>query len=104
MGESPMETIRFFAIFDRIGPRFPVGPIKNGVKAILHRDKIYAYCLKGLSEMGQAYESLDASRPWLVYWTVHALDLLDYDLPDDRKTEICEVCFEKIRVKKQSFW
>lgn len=35
--------------------------------------------LKGLP---QSYECLDASRPWLVYWILHALWLLN-DMPDD---------------------
>lgn len=59
--------------------------------AVLNREKIQSYCLKGLSEMGQAYESLDASRPWLIYWTLHALDLLDYEISDERKLQICQV-------------
>ncbi|CAG5106431.1 Oidioi.mRNA.OKI2018_I69.chr1.g2840.t1.cds [Oikopleura dioica] len=52
--------------------------------------KHISYASKGLSSLGPAYESLDASRPWIVYWTTHALDLLDVVLSDDKKTEICE--------------
>lgn len=27
--------------------------------------------------MSDGYESLDASRPWIVYWIVHSLEMLD---------------------------
>ena len=29
------------------------------------------------------YVALDASRPWLVYWTVHSLDILGIGLDDE---------------------
>lgn len=29
-----------------------------------------------------SYQSLDASRPWLVYWIIHSLDLLEYTLTE----------------------
>ncbi|CBY34104.1 unnamed protein product [Oikopleura dioica] len=52
--------------------------------------KHITYASKGLTSLGPAYESLDASRPWIVYWTTHALDLLDVVWSDEKKTEICE--------------
>ena len=39
------------------------------------------YLLKGFhTGFPSAYISLDASRPWLVYWALHSFDLLNYDL------------------------
>lgn len=35
-----------------------------------------AYLLSGLDSLPAGYASLDASRPWLVYWILHALSLL----------------------------
>ncbi|KAI5643050.1 prenyltransferase and squalene oxidase repeat domain-containing protein [Phthorimaea operculella] len=35
-----------------------------------------------LKKLPVSYECLDASRPWLVYWILHALSLLN-DMPDD---------------------
>jgi protein farnesyltransferase subunit beta len=35
------------------------------------------YLLKGLHRLPGGYACLDASRPWLVYWSLHALTLLD---------------------------
>mmetsp|Transcript_13453 Transcript_13453/g.25930 ORF Transcript_13453/g.25930 Transcript_13453/m.25930 type:complete len:425 (-) Transcript_13453:170-1444(-) len=47
------------------------------------REETVSYLRKGLSiPLGRSYASLDASRPWLLYWMLHALDLLD-EFPDD---------------------
>lgn len=49
----------------------------------LKRDLHIAYLTKGLFEgYPSAYVSLDSSRPWLVYWSLHALSLLGA-LPSD---------------------
>src|SRR5690606_31393100 len=40
------------------------------------------YLLKGLRKLGKGYQSLDASRPWICYWILQALALLDA-LPED---------------------
>jgi protein farnesyltransferase subunit beta len=39
------------------------------------------YSAKGLNGVSRGYQSLDASRPWMVYWILHSLELLDA-LPD----------------------
>jgi protein farnesyltransferase subunit beta len=51
----------------------------------LHKEKHVKFCLEGLESLGQGYSCLDASRPWLTYWTIHSLAILDA-LPSD---EIC---------------
>lgn len=43
----------------------------------LMREKHVAYLLRGLRSLSPGYVSLDASRPWLCYWILHSLDLLD---------------------------
>ena len=35
------------------------------------------YLRKGLRGLSGGYVALDASRPWLVYWILHSLDLLE---------------------------
>lgn len=45
-------------------------------KVDLHRSQHISYLLRGIQKLGGGYASLDASRPWLVYWVVHSLDLL----------------------------
>ncbi|XP_065845362.1 protein farnesyltransferase subunit beta-like [Oscarella lobularis] len=43
----------------------------------LFRDRHASYLLKGLKNLSENYECLDASRPWLCYWILHSLCLLD---------------------------
>ena len=43
---------------------------------ILNRTKTVGFLRKGLQELSEGYSCLDASRPWLVYWIVHSLELL----------------------------
>jgi protein farnesyltransferase subunit beta len=33
--------------------------------------------------LSEGYICLDASRPWLVYWIIHSLELLDEFIDDD---------------------
>ena len=35
--------------------------------------------LRGLQQLSPGYACLDASRPWLVYWILHSLELLEQD-------------------------
>jgi len=47
------------------------------VNVRLYREQHVEYLLKGLKGMSSSYQTLDASRPWLCYWILHALELLD---------------------------
>eukprot|EP00033_Pygsuia_biforma_P004041 GCRY01004426.1.p1 GENE.GCRY01004426.1~~GCRY01004426.1.p1 ORF type:complete len:471 (-),score=90.40 GCRY01004426.1:104-1516(-) len=42
----------------------------------LHRSEHIAFLNQNLKGLSAAYESLDASQPWLLYWITHSLDLL----------------------------
>lgn len=42
----------------------------------LQRERTLNFLRKGLKNLSAGYECLDASRPWLVYWIVHSLELL----------------------------
>jgi len=55
---------------------------------VLHRAKTVAFLRKGLTQLSQGYECLDASRPWLVYWLVHSLELLDEQLTKEETKDI----------------
>ena len=46
-------------------------------KMTLNRRKHVQYLAKGLSRLNSGFACLDSSRPWLVYWITHSLDLLD---------------------------
>lgn len=49
----------------------------------LNREQHVKYLLKGLSNLPSSFECLDASRPWICYWILHALYLLDAKLDDN---------------------
>lgn len=49
---------------------------------MLMRELHRLYLLPGLVKLPSTYTSMDSSRPWFLYWTVHALDLLE-KLPTD---------------------
>ncbi|KAK8735797.1 hypothetical protein OTU49_005318 [Cherax quadricarinatus] len=55
---------------------------------ILHRERHITYLKKGLKNLPEGFVSLDASRPWLVYWAVHALELLDVKLTNEEAAGI----------------
>jgi hypothetical protein len=55
---------------------------KSFASTRLKRKEHVAYLLSGLEGLPAGYVSLDASRTWLVYWSVHALDLLGHELPE----------------------
>jgi len=57
---------------------------------ILNRTKTVGFVKKGLVELSQGYECLDASRPWLVYWLVHSLELLEEPLTEEEKEKIAQ--------------
>ncbi|XP_071520028.1 protein farnesyltransferase subunit beta [Panulirus ornatus] len=64
---------------------------KDGTsKPILHRERHISYLKKGLRNLPEGFVSLDASRPWIVYWAVHALELLDVRLTDDEAAGIID--------------
>ncbi|KAI7866985.1 terpenoid cyclases/protein prenyltransferase alpha-alpha toroid [Spinellus fusiger] len=42
----------------------------------LNKKKHISYLSKGLDRLGYWMVSLDASKPWIVYWILHSLDLL----------------------------
>jgi len=55
---------------------------------VLNRAKTIGFVRRGLTELSQGYECLDASRPWLVYWLLHSLELLGEELSEEEKAEI----------------
>ncbi|NWI62421.1 FNTB farnesyltransferase, partial [Todus mexicanus] len=57
---------------------------------ILHREKHFHYLKRGLRQLTEAYECLDASRPWLCYWILHSLELLDEPIPQSVASDVCQ--------------
>lgn len=60
------------------------------LKPILEKEKHLHYLKKGLRNLSDAYECLDASRPWLCYWILHSLELLDEPVPDTLASDVCQ--------------
>eukprot|EP00040_Diaphanoeca_grandis_P044554 m.12730 g.12730 ORF g.12730 m.12730 type:complete len:399 (-) comp9419_c0_seq1:95-1291(-) len=52
----------------------------------LNRELHITYLKKGLLAMPQSFTCLDASRPWLVYWIIHSLDLLGVQLSSEEQS------------------
>ncbi|XP_074643711.1 protein farnesyltransferase subunit beta-like [Tubulanus polymorphus] len=49
----------------------------------LERFKHARFLMKGIRNLSSNYECLDASQPWLCYWTLHGLELLGVPPPED---------------------
>ncbi|RUP43034.1 LOW QUALITY PROTEIN: terpenoid cyclases/protein prenyltransferase alpha-alpha toroid [Jimgerdemannia flammicorona] len=50
---------------------------------LLTRDKHIKFLNKGLQHLSRWLVALDASKPWLTYWILHSLELLEYEIPRD---------------------
>lgn len=58
-------------------------PLPHSFRVELDRELHLKYLRKGFdSGFPSAYISLDASRPWLVYWALHSFDLLGFELDE----------------------
>ena len=55
---------------------------------VLNRPKTVNFLRRGLKNLSEGYECLDASRPWLVYWIVHSLELLDQPISEEEKSAL----------------
>ena len=52
----------------------------------LRRDKTVTFLLRGLKHLSDGFQCLDASRPWLVYWIIHSLELLNVSVQGDQNS------------------
>lgn len=59
-------------------------------QAFLLREQHYQYLKKGLRHLSDSYECLDASRPWLCYWILHSLELLEESVPASVASDVCQ--------------
>ena len=62
----------------------------------LRREAHVRYAGGGLSALPAGFTALDASRPWIVFWVVHSLALLEAPLPAEvsgrRGSTVCGMC------------
>jgi len=59
----------------------------------LRRDKTVTFLLRGLKHLSDGFQCLDASRPWLVYWIIHSLELLNVSVSGEQKKQIITTFF-----------
>uniref|UniRef100_A0A8C1NWK9 Protein farnesyltransferase subunit beta n=2 Tax=Cyprinus carpio TaxID=7962 RepID=A0A8C1NWK9_CYPCA len=64
--------------------------IHTSPQPTLLREQHYHYLKKGLRHLSDAYECLDASRPWLCYWILHSLELLEEPVPAAVASDVCQ--------------
>ncbi|XP_026854190.2 protein farnesyltransferase subunit beta [Electrophorus electricus] len=64
--------------------------VHNLPQPALLREQHYQYLKKGLRHLSDAYECLDASRPWLCYWILHSLELLEEPVPAAVASDVCQ--------------
>ncbi|KAG8077833.1 hypothetical protein GUJ93_ZPchr0007g4409 [Zizania palustris] len=62
---------------------FGAAPHTKSLMLELWRDQHIEYLTGGLKHLGPSFHVLDANRPWLCYWMVHSLALLDETLDED---------------------
>jgi hypothetical protein len=63
------------------GAQITGSSFRSPCRALLMRNDHIAYLNKSLNFISGSYSVLDASRPWMVYWITHSLELLNA-LPD----------------------
>lgn len=63
----------------------------SGASPLLQTSSHTAYLTRLLkSPLPMPFTGLDASRPWLLYWTVHSLALFDGELDPTAKSRVVE--------------
>jgi prenyltransferase beta subunit len=69
--ERAPENIKCAAVGDCESQHHCFGSLK------LTKKKHSAFCMRALNELSSSYQSLDAAQPWLAYWNLQALDVLE---------------------------
>lgn len=58
------------------------------VSATLRKDQTIYFLQRGLKHLSDGYECLDASRPWLTYWILHGLEILNVAIQGQQRLDI----------------
>jgi protein farnesyltransferase subunit beta len=61
-----------------------IGLLNDAGEVMLMREKHLSYLRWGLEPLPGGFVALDASRPWIIYWILHGMDLLG-GLDDDEE-------------------
>ncbi|KAF9917037.1 hypothetical protein BX616_002092 [Lobosporangium transversale] len=58
-------------------------PIPKPIASIeLRKSRHVKFLLGALDRLASYWVALDAAKPWLCYWILHSLDILEYKIPD----------------------
>lgn len=71
------QVFQIYQLFSTIPPN------AQSLMLELQRDKHIEYLSKGLRHLGSTFSVLDANRPWLCYWIIHAIALLGETIDDE---------------------
>lgn len=63
---------------------------KFGEFPVLNRASTIKFLRRGLKNLSEGYECLDASRPWICYWILHALNLLGESVEPEQADDIVD--------------
>jgi len=75
--------LRLFEIFEANNEEIENIPVLN-------RHRTIHFLTQGLKHLSEGYDCLDASRPWIIYWILHSLELLGEELPVEQKHDIVQ--------------
>jgi protein farnesyltransferase subunit beta len=62
-----------------------IPPLDSTEPTVLRKAEHSAFLASSLFKLPAGYVALDASRPWLLFWTLHSIDLLGIAIDDNVK-------------------
>ncbi|KAI9497746.1 terpenoid cyclases/protein prenyltransferase alpha-alpha toroid [Zychaea mexicana] len=81
------------SVLEHYVPYAPNNVYRQSLESIrLERENHVPYLKRGLNNLSRWMVSLDASKPWLTYWILHSLDLLEAEITP----EIIERCISTL--------
>ncbi|KAI7899408.1 terpenoid cyclases/protein prenyltransferase alpha-alpha toroid [Cokeromyces recurvatus] len=81
------------SVLEKFVPYAPNNIRKLPLESIeLDRKKHIAFLKRGLAGLGRWGAALDASKPWVAYWILHSLELLEYELDVSIISRTIETC------------
>lgn len=70
-----------------------LGLLKEHRFGLLRKEHIFYVSQIWKQSLKPSFVSLDASRPWMIYWNAHSLDLLEEPVPIQSTLETLKACF-----------
>lgn len=90
-GVPTSETLRLQHEAEQVISSLLTEHLQASVDPLLHKDSHSTYLTRLLKvPLPKHFTGLDASRPWLLYWTMHSLALFDGELDTQAKERVVE--------------